>query len=303
MLSQQARALTPVPGYPDRYLSLFAQRGEPAIVLNGTIYKPYSNMVVPFGPADVDYSLSRKDAATALQQLGGMLVRTTGGFDGTGGGEWYAVICRHFTEVEDAQSPNTRSKLRRALRNCEVRRIGAEELSQSGYQVYATAQQRYGGPPMLGPKSFVTHAMATEGFEDIVHHWGAYCDGTLQGYSSNYLFGTREVTYTTTRFNPAFFKKYVSYALFHRMNQYYLADHGFDYVNNGFRSILHETQVQEFLLHTFRFEKSGTPLDVTYRAPYGALMRATFPLRTVIGKLNPRFRALYEVERVVRLQA
>ena len=45
-------------GYPDRFMELFAKRGEPATLVNGAIFKHYSGMVVPFGPANADYSLS-----------------------------------------------------------------------------------------------------------------------------------------------------------------------------------------------------------------------------------------------------
>jgi hypothetical protein len=45
-------------GYPDRFVELFEKRGEPATVVNGAIFKLYSGMVVPFGPANADYSLS-----------------------------------------------------------------------------------------------------------------------------------------------------------------------------------------------------------------------------------------------------
>ena len=48
--------------------------------------------------------------------------------------EWYAVICRTFTPIESVASSNTRSKLRRGLRNCEARRISCEELAGSGYE-------------------------------------------------------------------------------------------------------------------------------------------------------------------------
>src|SRR3712207_5170411 len=119
-----------VPGYPDRYVSLFARRGQRAAVIKGAIFRPYSNMVVPFGPAEADFSLSRSDAAAALSLLGGVLVRTTAGFAPPGPrSDWYAVVCRRFRELEDVPSPNTRSKLRRGRRNCEVRPVGPEELS------------------------------------------------------------------------------------------------------------------------------------------------------------------------------
>jgi hypothetical protein len=134
------------PGYPDRFMELFAMRGEPATVVNGAIFKLYSGMVVPFGPADADYSLSPEEASRALRSLGGMLLRTTGGFRPAGeASEWYAVICRAFTPIESVGSANTRSKLRRGLRNCEARRISCEELARSGYEAYRRAFERYGG--------------------------------------------------------------------------------------------------------------------------------------------------------------
>ncbi len=112
------------PGYPDRFMELFAKRGEPATVVNGAIFKHYSGMVVPFGPAGADYSLSTEEASRALRSLGGQLLRTTSGFRPAGAAsEWYAVICRRFTPIESVASSNTRSKLRRGLRNCEARRI------------------------------------------------------------------------------------------------------------------------------------------------------------------------------------
>jgi hypothetical protein len=298
-----APASRDIDGYPERYLAYFARQGERVHVSNDAIYRVYSNMVVPFGPADVDYSLSPSAAAQALRELGGILVRTTRGFRPEDyGAEWYAVVCTEFTRVADIASPNIRSKLRRGLRNCEVRRLTAEELARRGYDVFMSAQRRYGGAPLLGPEAFRQRILCARGFEDIVHFWGVFCDGALAGYSTTYRFGTREVSYSTIRFDPSFFKRYVSYALFYRMNEHYLVECGVSYVNNGFRSILHDTQVQPFVEHTFKFHKAPTTLDVVYRAPYGAFVRATFPMRGLVGRVDHRLRALYELERVVRAQ-
>jgi hypothetical protein len=299
---QTTSAATPPPGYPDRFVDLFARRGEPVAVIGGSIYKLYSNMVVPFGAAAADHSLSREDAARALGRLGGMLVRTTGGFDsGRPDGDWYAIVCRRFTDVADHRSSNTRSKLRRALRNGEVRRLEPAELARDGYGVYVNAQERYtgaGAPPSRD--AYAEHILAAEGFDDITQYWGVFCDGTLAGYTIAYTFGTTEALYSAVKFDPAYLRRYTSYALFHRMNEHYLAERGVEYVNNGFRSILHDTQVQSFLEQTFGFEKAYTRLDTRYRAPYGALVRATLPLRGLIGRVDERFGALYEIERVAR---
>src|SRR5829696_7231197 len=141
-------------GYPDRFMELFARRGEPVTVVDGAIFKLYSGMVVPFGPVDADYSLPPGEAARALRSLGGMLLRTTTGFrPADEASEWYAVICRAFTPIEDVASSNTRSKLRRGLRNCEARRISCEELAGSGYEPYRKAFERYGGSDVPDSRS------------------------------------------------------------------------------------------------------------------------------------------------------
>jgi len=291
-----------LPGYPQRFIELFAKRGEAACLLDGVIYRRYGRMVAPFGRADVRYSLSGSASSAAMKELGGMLVRTTGGFEAPGRtSEWYAVICRQFTEVDEIRSSNTRSKLRRGLRNCTVRRISAGELARSGYDVYVSAHERYRGPSgPMSPSTFRSQALAADGFDDIVHHWGVFCDGQLAAYSSNYIFGTTEASYATLKFHPGYLKRYTSYALFHHMSRHYLADQRFTYVNDGFRSILHESDLQDFLQRNFSFEKAHTTLEVRYRPPFGTLIRATFPFRRVLGRVDQRVRALYELERSAR---
>jgi hypothetical protein len=283
-------------------MELFEKRGEPATVVNGAIFKLYSGMVVSFGPSNADYSLSREEALRVLRTLGGTVLRVTTGFrPASATSEWYAVICRAFTPIERVASSNTRSKLRRALRNCDVRRISSEELARSGYEVYRKAFDRYRGPGSpVSASAFEAHVRAGEDFEDIVHHWAVTSDGELAGYSSNYVFGDTEATYSALKFHPAHLRKYASYALFHRMNEYYLSERRIGYVNDGFRSILHETELQEFLERSFAFEKAHMGIDAFYRQPYRMLLRASFPFRTLIGKLDERVRAIYELERVVR---
>ncbi len=290
------------PGYPDRFMELFEMRGEPTTVVDGAIFKLYSGMVVPFGPADADYSLSPEEASRALRSLGGMLLRTTGGFRPAGEvSEWYAVICRAFTPIESVGSANTRSKLRRGLRNCEARRISCEQLARSGYEAYRKAFERYGGSDVPDSRSaWEAQVMSSEGFDDIVHHWGVLCDGRLAGFSSNYVFGDTEVAYSTLKFHPDHLRKYGSYALFHRMNEHYLGERRVAYANAGFRSILHGTELQDFLEHNFSFEKSYTGIEAFYRLPYRVFLGATFPFRNLIGKIDDRVRAMYELERVVR---
>jgi hypothetical protein len=289
-------------GYTDRFMELFERRGEPATVVNGAIFKLYSGMVVPFGPADADYSLSRAEASRVLRSLGGKMLRTTTGFQPARAvSDWYAVICRAFTPIESVSSSKRRRELRRALDHCEVRRITCEGLARSGYEVYRRAFDRYRGTDTpVSASVFEAHLMAGEGFDDVIHHWAVLCDGELAGYSSNYAFGETEAAYSAVKLHPDHLKKFTSYALFHRMNEYYLDERKVAYVNDGFRTIRHRTGLQQFLERNFSFEKAYTGVDVFYRQPYRVLVGATFPFRDLIGKFDERARAIYELERVAR---
>ena len=289
-------------GYPDRFMALFDRRGEPATVINGVIYRLYSGMVVPFGPVDADYALSSRDAARALRSLGGTVLRTTTGFRPRGDpDDWYAVICRRFTPVDEIASSNVRSKLRRALRNCEVHRISCEDVATRGYEVYRRAFDRYrGAETPVAESLFAAHVRAGDGFDDVLQHWGVMCDGELAGYSTVYVFGDTEASYSALKFHPDHLRRYSSYALFHGMSEHYLGEGRVAYVNDGFRAIKHETDLQGFLERTFGFEKAYMGVEAFYRQPYRALVRATFPLRSVIGRIDERIQALYELERVVR---
>jgi hypothetical protein len=84
------------------------------------------------------------------------------------------------------------------------------------------------------------------------------------------------------------------------MNEYYLGERRVAYVNDGFRSILHGSELQDFLEHNFSFEKAYTGIEAVYRLPYRLFLGATFPFRNLLGKIDDRVRALYELERVVR---
>jgi hypothetical protein len=261
-------------------------------------------MVVPFGPAKPAYSLPDADAARALRALGGICVRTTGGFrpPQPGRDEWWAVICRRFAAVDDVPSSNTRSKLRRALRRCEVRRLAPDELARDGYDVYVRALERYGdgASTPMSRRAFEARALAAEGYDDIVHTWGVSVDGRLAGYGETYLFGATEANYATIRLDPAHLGRYTSYALLHEMNRYYLHERGVEYVNDGFRSILHQTGIQDFLVQQFGFERAYSDVRLAWRPTYGALVRLTFFARGILGRADPRMSALYELEHASR---
>ena len=91
----------------------------------------------------------------------------------------------------------------------------------------------------------------------------------------------------TTKFHPKFQRKfYHSEALFYSMNEYYLQEMNFDYINDGARSISHETNIQEFLIKKFKFRKAYCKLNIIYNSRIGFLVKFLYSFRLPLKLLN-----------------
>jgi hypothetical protein len=261
----------------ERFAELYDRLGVKFEIANGILWREYQRMVVPLSPAMFDYTISENEARSLLSKFPkALLVRWTDGFNPTDdytGTEnnseegWYAVICTEFEDLEELSSKN-RSEIRRGLKNCEVKRVEADFIARNGFNVFISAFERYKGvkKSAITEKEFRERILKMRDFEDIVHYWGVFHNNILIAYSENYIYDYIEANYSAIKFHRDFLKLYPSYALIYEMNRYYLRDNKFQYVNDGFRNILHQTNIQGFLIDKFRFKKAYTNLYVFYRS-------------------------------------
>jgi hypothetical protein len=257
-------------------------------------------MLVPIGPAQESYNISLEDARDLLKKSGALLVRGTQGFvekDVVSDTDWYAVICDRFHDLGQLGAKN-RSEVKRGLKNCRVEKVEADEIAEKGFDVFVCAFDRYSGvkKPSLTRGQFKDRTLKTKDFSDIIDYWGVYFEDRMIGYSQNFLYDRVEVNYSTMKFHPDFLKFYPSYALFFEMNKYYLRDNRFEYVNDGFRSVLHETNIQQFLIDKFSFRRVCTPLIVHYRPDVEIFLRFTSPFKSLLSPLNSKLAALYVLD-------
>ena len=104
-------------------------------------------------------------------------------------------------------------------------------------------------------------------------------------YSQNYI-EENSVNYATIKFHPEYLKLYPSYALFFIMNQYYLNEKNFLYVNDGAKSISHDTNIQTFLIDKFKFRKAYCKLHVIYRWDIGLAVKLLYLFKLFIPRVN-----------------
>jgi hypothetical protein len=287
--------------YVEQYVEMCRFKNRRFALVDGQLFARKDRWIVPVGPASQPYRLDRGQCRELLRKLGGLWVMWTDGFGPHAeGSEWHAVICRRHTVVEEVASGNTRSKLRRGLKQCEVRPVEVKEIARNGYETYCAAVSGYGLHEEILPtaEEFARRVMTDEPFADIRHRWAAYHDGKMVAFAQNLIYEKTEVDYTLIKLHPKYLNRYSSYALIYRMNEHYLAQEGFEYVTDGFRSISHETGVQDFLMKEFGFEKARTGLHIHYRWPLGPLLRMARPFRGVLTKVYPKADALLELDRL-----
>lgn len=289
--------------YIDQYNDMLLQKNHRFMLIDGQLFARHARWIMPVGPVSQRYHLNNRQCRELLRSLGGLWVQWTDGFGPhNASSEWYAVICRKHLAVEDIADSKRRSEMRRAIRECEVRKVDAEEIAAHGYETYCAALTGYGEHADTFPtvEEFATRVMTDAPLAETRHQWAAYCDGKIVGFSQNLVYEKLEVNYTHIKLHPEYLNRYSSYALIYRMNEYYLEQEGFEYVNDGFRSISHDTNVQEFLIKKFGFEKAYTGLRIHYRFPLGYMLRIARPLRKVLTRAYPKSNALFELDRVKR---
>lgn len=285
----------------NRYIEFYKYASIPYAIVNDKIYIEYNHMIVPMGPVKLDYSISNKEAKELLRLFPkALLIRTTEGFlkDDTQGG-WHVLILNKFIELNDNEH---RKEIRRGLRNCRVEMVPADIIARDGYRVYISAYNRYRNvkKPNITEQVFSKNIITTKNFCDIINYWGVFYKDELIGYTSVYIYGKSEINLSTAKFNPDFLKYCSSAASEHIINEYYLKFKGYEYINSGFRNILHQTKHQDFLIKKFGYSKATVKLSIFYRQPIKYLLFSTFPIRNFLGCFNRKLRALYKQEEIRR---
>ncbi|MBN1879721.1 hypothetical protein JW823_06390 [bacterium] len=284
--------------YVNQYVDMLEKKKRSFLVLDEQIFARRGRWIVPVGPISQRFRLTRADCRWLLKKLGGLWVQWTDGFDASPhDSRWHAIVCDHYTEVDDVDSANARKNIRKGLRHCEVRRIEACDIANEGYDVFIAAIQTYERYPELPSRDeFEQRVMTDEPFPELRHQWGVFHDGKMIAFAQNLVYDRTEVNYALGKLHPEYLKCYPGYALFQTMNEFYLKDNGFQYINAGFKAISHETDIQDFLIRLFGFYRKPMGLHIHYRWPIGLIMELSKPFRGGITRLLPISHSMFELD-------
>jgi hypothetical protein len=282
----------PCPDYTQRFAEYYRRVGFPCQIAEGILWVEENRMLFAIVPASQSSVVSEQTARQLLaNSRRAVLVKTTDGLpQGLTANPWYAVICRRHLRLEDCPA-KTRSEIRRGLRENQVRPIDAEYYADHGYDLHVAAYARYGKPPKTKER-FREAVLVARDFTDVIDFWGVFYENRLVGCAENHRYGRTEVAYSAMAFHPEYFKFYTAYALLHQMSAYYLEERRVDYANDGFRTVLHATGLQQLLIRKFGFEPAYTHLHLHYHPGVACIMSLPTPVRHLLGRASSRFAAL-----------
>jgi hypothetical protein len=255
------------------------------IELQGVTWRNYQGALMPVGAPHIRIELSNDEIAHLLKTSGAYFIRWVSDFDCRRETAFWYVIKDGKSSLE-ALSANTRSKVRRGLKHCSVKKTDAVTIARQGYPVYQKAFSRY--DTFLQPAAKENFQKQISNLQDNPEweFWGVWNKkGDLIAYSQNRI-ENGTCNYSTIKFDPDYLKLYPSYALFFEMNNHYLNQLGLKYVNDGARSISHNTSIQEFLIDKFKFRKAYCRLNIAYNPKIKMAVRLLYPFRRLLAACN-----------------
>jgi hypothetical protein len=287
----------------------FVRSGTKFFKLNNTLWYEYNNVLIPVGPAKFDYSLNynhQKQLLSLFPQV--FFIRSNNGFKELHTSEifqWYAVIKNRFVERENIKSYEARKKIKKGLEFCKVEKVDADLIARKGFDIFYAAVNSYKGKIKfdLNKNRFTQKYNLRNNYPEIFHYWGVFDSSGLIGYAENLIYGSIEASYSTMKFLPEKFTLFPTYALVYSMDEFYLKRLNFEYVNDGFRSILHETNIQDFLIKNFHFFKQSTVLNIYYKPLIGIMIRVGYPFRKLMNLKylkSSKLEALFSLEEIRR---
>jgi len=201
-------------------------------------------------------------------------------------GPQYSIICDLSPyNVEGIPSSNTRSKVRRGLKRCQVRRIEIEWLAENGYDVSRRSRERHGETiPQGDAEGFVRNAMKYSGREDV-RVYGVFVDEELAAFG--WTFDRADgIRMGPTVFDPAHSNSYPMYALFYMIAHERLNDGSCRFIDNGTRPMSHETNIADFLF-SLGWRKAYTRLGLHCTAQFRLVVGAAEILEPIWRRVLP----------------
>lgn len=261
-------------------------------------YRFYKNTWI-FLEENKEQHLSKEDAKILLERKG-LMIRNTYDFDTKEKTSFWFVIKDKLEDISELPF-STRRNIRRSLRFYDIRKISLEEFSEVALPIISSAQKSY---------NIKCHVINDNEFDEMIKKYEEDSDKEFWlverkdnkeavAISINRI-KEDSCEYDDMKCKPESLKDrtYPYYGLIFTMNQYYLEERKLKYVNDGSRTITDHSNIQEFLIHNFKFRKAYCKLNIYYKWWLSVVIKVLFPIRNLIPFRN--IRAILRLEEYSR---
>ena len=215
------------------------------IQIGREFWRNSGGVLTPLARPHIDVTPERQSIREALRESGALLAIWTTNWDLPDATEWWWNCCdMEDYSVDNIASRRGRRSIRVGLRRCEIRRVSAAKFAEDAYPIHAEAVFSYGQSPPKKPD----YSAAILGMSKFpgTELWGAYVENRMAAFATCQVFDGA-VNLGSTKSDHSLDKHNPNAALFYSIWEHY-QNRGIKYVTNGWRSLWHPTNINNFLM-------------------------------------------------------
>lgn len=194
---------------------------------------------------------------------------------------WY-IINDQLLNLDDYPT-KVRNEIRQSLKRCHLNLINPLDYWDILFKIYQTTIDSY---------SHYSYKFKYDQYKETIMSNIAFTDIWLITDVDNVPIGyghiKRKANYVDLfdiKIDPSKIKNMPVFGLLYELNRYYLSQSQFGFISDGRRSMLHDTNFQEFLEKKFLYRKAYCVLHVIYSRKISILMPFMRLLRPILKKL------------------
>lgn len=255
----------------------------------------YNHALVPTLPPHIDPDTSwMKDSTKWKEYAGGktpLFARWVSDFDCSEETQWWCIIKDTPFDIMSLKS-NRRSLITRGLKRVDVKVIVPADYADQMANILIKEWKYYDDSYEEGND----RQKLTDDFKKLTmknlgnaEYLGAFLKDTdtMIGYAIYNLFDDW-IEYSVVKTDPEYLNTQVNAALAYFGVERYMRP-GIKYIHGGWRTMIHESNYQEYLMKNFGFRKAYCKLHIQYRPLMQIAVNVLYPLRGIIKKVKNKW--------------
>jgi hypothetical protein len=261
----------------DSYIRWLQETKQPLFEMAGTYWRLYQRALVPASVKPEPIQLNSEQERELLHRSGAPFMRYFTRTVNYPTAFWYTA-CNKYC-LKDL-SLNVKANIRRGHRNSRVERVDPAWLADNGYPCYTAAFERYRNARPESKDKF--DEMCRGAIGGPFEFWAAFVDNELAGFAKCVV-GDDYVACLVFKLDPNFMRLNIASALQDAILTTYVSEQG-KTIHAGFRSVLHDTNLHEFLVR-YGYTHIYCNLKVAYRPAVRTAVNLLYPFRPVVNRI------------------